>query len=100
MKDRWEDRIRWGDGRMGAGPPSRPSCGPDGKPFDEDDWREASSLVAFSLTLVLIMASVLFVTVGLNPKGDGYAPLAWTYAVLCLVGGAGCWFASRALSRT
>ncbi len=57
---------------------------------DRHGWLSAMSLVTFSFTLVLIMATALFVSVGINPKHEGYGKLPWVYAIACLVGSAVC----------
>jgi hypothetical protein len=59
--------------------------------------REAMYLATFGLALVLAAATVLFVLVGLNPKGD-YGPLPWLYSGASLVGGSICWRISSRLS--
>ncbi len=53
--------------------------------------REAWHVVTFGLTLVLIVATVLFVLVGLNPKQESYGHLPWVYAGLSIIGAAILW---------
>ena len=43
-------------------------------------WRDAASTVAFALALTAIMGAALFVTVGINPKTEGFGNSPWYYA--------------------
>lgn len=56
-------------------------------------------LVTFGLALVLLMSTVLFLTVGLNPKNDEYSNLPWIYSGLCAVGSGVLWVVSARLGR-
>lgn len=48
-------------------------------------WREAASNVFFALSLAAMMGVTLFVTVGVNPKAEGYGNMPWYYAGVCLL---------------
>ncbi len=48
-------------------------------------WRDATSNVAFAISLTAFMGSTLFVLVALNPKQENYDNLPWYYAAFCLV---------------
>ena len=73
------------------------SNGIDAEQNDHHGSLSAMSLVTFSCALVLIMATALFVSVGFNPKHEGYGKLPWVYAIACLVGSAACWMISHRL---
>ena len=77
------------EGSMGTAFPSQrlPEV-VDDRPVDDKDWRDSVSLVTSSLSMVLVAATALFVSVGFNPKRDEYGSLPWAYAVVCLVGSA------------
>jgi hypothetical protein len=45
------------------------------------------------------MAVTLFVTVGINPKAEGYGNMPWYYAGGCLLGSAGLWVLSRRFGK-
>lgn len=94
MKTPWHRGRPAGLSREGPLPPSN-----DVTKFQVDprDWRRAMSQVTFAFMLVLIMATVLFVSMGLNPKEEGYGKLPWIYAACCLVGSAACRSISRRL---
>jgi len=73
---------------------------PNGIEAERNDrlgWLRAISTVTFSLSLVLIMATALFVTVGINPKQQDYGKLPWVYAIVCVVGSAACRMISNRL---
>ena len=63
-------------------------------------WRDSMYLVTFGLALVLLMSTVLFVFVGLNPKQEEYSYLPWLYSGLSAVGSIACWVTSGRLGRT
>ena len=44
--------------------------------------REARYIVSLGLSLTLIMATALFVLVGVNPKDSSYQALPWLYAAI------------------
>lgn len=56
-------------------------------------------LAVFGLSLTLIMATVLFVLVGINPKRESYEILPWIYSACSAVGAAILWAWSRLISR-
>lgn len=62
-------------------------------------WRDSMSLVTFGLALVLVMATVLFILVGVNPKNEEYSVLPWVYSVLSAIGSIACWLISVRLGR-
>ncbi len=62
-------------------------------------WRDSMSTVMFGLALVLVMASVLFVLVGVNPKNDEYRTLPWVYSGTCAAASVACWVVSGRLGR-
>lgn len=62
-------------------------------------WREAASNVTYALSLTALMAVTLFVTVGVNPKAEGYGNLPWYYAGGCLLAAAGLYVLSRRFRR-
>ncbi len=64
--------------------------GLDPAPQDKHGWLTAMSLVIYSCSLVLIMATALFVSVGFNPRDESYGKLPWAYALVCLFGSAVC----------
>jgi hypothetical protein len=79
--------------------PASSSNGADLARNDNHGWLSAMSLVTFSFMLVLIMATALFVTVGINPKQATYGKLPWVYAIACLAGSAACGIISYFLDR-
>ena len=95
----------------GVGPPEtvwhfRPlaGCSHPTIPFHELETtmnrsRESMYLVTFGLALVLLMATVLFLFVGLNPKAEEYSYLPWLYSGLSAVGSGLFWFISGRLAR-
>lgn len=66
--------------------------------IETQSWREAASNVTYALSLTAIMALALFVTVGVNPKAEGYGNLPWYYACGCLLASVCLWVLSRRLS--
>jgi hypothetical protein len=62
-------------------------------------WRDSMSSVMFGVALVLVMATVLFALVGVNPKNDEYSALPWVYGGACAAGSVACWVISRRLGR-
>jgi len=62
-------------------------------------WRDSMSTVMFGLALVLVMATVLFILVGVNPKNDEYSTLPWVYSSLCAAGSFASWVISGRLGR-
>ena len=62
-------------------------------------WREAASDVTYALSLTAIMAVTLFVTVGINPKAEGYGNIPWYYAGVCLLTSILLSFLSRRLGQ-
>ena len=67
------------------------SNGLDSEQNDNAGRLSAMFLVSLSCSLVLIMATALFVSVGFNPKQEGYGKLPWVYAISCLLGSAASW---------
>jgi MFS family permease len=63
-----------------------------------NSWRETMYLVTFGLALVLVMATLLFILVGLNPKSDDYGHLPWVYSGVSLACGIACWLISGRLA--
>jgi len=61
--------------------------------------RDSMYLVTFGLALVLLMSTVLFLFVGLNPKQEGFGYLPWVYSGLSAVGSIVCWVVSGRLGR-
>ncbi len=61
--------------------------------------RESLQTVAFGLALVLVMSTVLFVVMGLNPKNEDYGNMPWLYAGLSAAGAVALWWASNRLDR-
>jgi hypothetical protein len=57
------------------------------------------SNVTFALALTAVTATTLFVTVGINPKEDGYGTLPWYYAGGCLLLSGPLFWVSRRLGR-
>lgn len=62
-------------------------------------WREAASNVTYAMSLTAIMAVPLFVTVGINPKAEGYGNTPWYYAGVCLLTSVLLSFLSRRLDQ-
>jgi hypothetical protein len=62
-------------------------------------WRDSMSTVMFGVALVLVMATVLFALVGVNPKNAEYSTLPWVYGGACAAGSVACWVISRRLGR-
>jgi hypothetical protein len=62
-------------------------------------FRDSMSMVMFGLALVLVMATVLFVLVGVNPKNDEYGTLPWVYSSACAAASVACWVISGRLGR-
>lgn len=61
--------------------------------------RDSMSTVMFGLALVLVMATMLFVLVGVNPKNEEYSTLPWVYSGACASGSVVCWLISGRLGR-
>ncbi len=62
-------------------------------------YRDSMYLVTFGLALVLLMAAVLFVFVGVNPKNEEYSVLPWIYSGISTVGSVTFWVISGRLGR-
>jgi len=61
--------------------------------------RDSMYLVTFGLALVLLMSTVLFLFVGLNPKKEEYSYLPWLYSGISAVGSVAFWVVSGRLGR-
>jgi len=61
--------------------------------------RDSMYLVTFGLALVLLMSTVLFLFVGLNPKKEEYSYLPWLYSGISAVGSVAFWVVSSRLGR-
>jgi hypothetical protein len=62
-------------------------------------YRDSMSTVMFGIALVLVMATVLFVLVGVNPKNAEYGTIPLVYSVVCAAGSVACWVISGRLGR-
>jgi len=63
-------------------------------------WRDSMYLVTFGLALVLLMSTVLFLFVGINPKQEEYSNLPWIYSGCSAAGSIAMWIVSGRLGRT
>jgi len=63
-------------------------------------WRDSMYQVMFGMALVLLMSTVLFLFVGLNPKHEEYSNLPWLYSGLSAVGSLTFWVLSGRLAQT
>ncbi|MEM7782296.1 MAG: phytoene/squalene synthase family protein [Planctomycetota bacterium] len=56
-------------------------------------------LVVFGLSMTLVMATVLFALVGINPKLSDYQTLPWVYSGVSAAGAAALWFWAQAIGK-
>lgn len=56
-------------------------------------------LAIFGLSMTLIMATVLFAMMGINPKLDSYAASPWIYSAASAVTAAGLWFWAQSIGK-
>ncbi len=56
-------------------------------------------LAIFGLSMTLVMATVLFALMGLNPKREAYQLLPWMYSCASAIGAATLWFWSQHIGR-
>lgn len=56
-------------------------------------------LAIFGLSMTLIMATVLFALMGMNPKRESYDLLPWIYSGCSAVGAAALWFWAQCIGR-
>ena len=56
-------------------------------------------LAIFGLSMTLVMATVLFALMGLNPKREAYELLPWMYSVASAIGAATLWLWSQHIGK-
>jgi hypothetical protein len=61
--------------------------------------RDSMSTVTFGFSLVLVMSTVLFILVGVNPKNEAYSNMPWIYSGLSAAGSILFWVVSSRMSR-